>query len=153
MNKFISVYIFRLQDPYLEFCPFFCLPLHRCVCPVGRTGARCETFIDDCHSAPCHNGGTCIDEGDNFRCLCAYPWAGLQCDIDTDVCFPNPCLHFGTCIPDESLPDGFSCACADGFIGMMIISFVNPNTGTLAPVVPEQVQMCLCREVFMYDDY
>jgi len=42
----------------------------RCDCPVGITGERCETNIDECASQPCLNDGTCLDDLGNFRCVC-----------------------------------------------------------------------------------
>ncbi|XP_072018630.1 uncharacterized protein [Amphiura filiformis] len=35
-----------------------------------------------CHPNPCQNGGTCINEADNYRCVCPFGvWAGPNCTI------------------------------------------------------------------------
>ena len=41
-----------------------------CCCVSGYEGLLCETEIDECESNPCSNGGTCIDEIDEYRCAC-----------------------------------------------------------------------------------
>ncbi|CAI8037843.1 Neurogenic locus notch homolog protein 1 [Geodia barretti] len=57
-----------------------------CVCLPGyycRT--RCSEVVISCASAPCENGGTCVDDEDysgSFKCLCPREWAGETC---TDV--------------------------------------------------------------------
>ena len=38
-----------------------------CNCLPSHTGTRCETYIP-CFSSPCVNGGTCINEGNDYRC-------------------------------------------------------------------------------------
>ena len=36
--------------------------------------------VDDCHSNPCQNGGTCIDEINSFVCLCLPSYGGATCE-------------------------------------------------------------------------
>lgn len=38
------------------------------------------TDVDDCHSEPCENGGTCIDKIDSFLCLCLPSYGGDMCE-------------------------------------------------------------------------
>uniref|UniRef100_A0A3B4YZT7 Fibulin-7-like n=1 Tax=Stegastes partitus TaxID=144197 RepID=A0A3B4YZT7_9TELE len=35
--------------------------------------------INECASSPCTNGGTCVDELNQFSCICAKGWAGVTC--------------------------------------------------------------------------
>eukprot|EP00064_Thunnus_orientalis_P003724 superscaffoldBa00000316_g3735 len=35
--------------------------------------------INECASSPCLNGGTCVDEVNQFSCVCAKGWAGATC--------------------------------------------------------------------------
>ena len=73
---------------------------YTCSCTFGHTGDQCETSknflvdkcftfieylfffldIDECASFPCTNGGTCIDEIDNFTCQCMSGFTGDQCE-------------------------------------------------------------------------
>ena len=52
----------------------------------GERGYATETYhtfisIDTpCDSFPCINGGTCRNDGNNFRCICPQGYAGAQCE-------------------------------------------------------------------------
>lgn len=35
--------------------------------------------VNDCQSAPCLNGGTCIDKVRQYQCICAAGWDGATC--------------------------------------------------------------------------
>lgn len=37
--------------------------------------------VDECASAPCQNGGTCVDLVDSFRCICPSGWEGNACQF------------------------------------------------------------------------
>ncbi|XP_022084521.1 sushi, von Willebrand factor type A, EGF and pentraxin domain-containing protein 1-like [Acanthaster planci] len=54
-----------------------------CQCPLGFTGQRCQTNIDDCgtDSSPCDNGGTCVDGIGNFTCQCSLGFSGQACEL------------------------------------------------------------------------
>lgn len=39
-------------------------------------GKKCETNINDCTSASCKNGGTCLDEVNGFSCVCDNGYEG-----------------------------------------------------------------------------
>lgn len=93
------------------------ITLHRCNCPRGYSGDRCEILVDKCLSNPCRNGALCISLSLGYTCSCSYPWTGVDCSITTDACFPNPCLAYGTCILDPFSVAGYRCLCAVGFIG------------------------------------
>jgi hypothetical protein len=38
--------------------------------PPSILGLNCESEIDECAAAPCHNNATCIDMLDAFDCVC-----------------------------------------------------------------------------------
>ena len=71
-----------------------------CTCPIGVTGANCETgsvreritrsinFIDsivinECDSNPCSNGATCNDLPNGFTCTCRPGYTGKFCQTGT----------------------------------------------------------------------
>ncbi len=43
---------------------------HRCDCALGYDGSYCGTQIDECASAPCRNGATCVDHIGRYTCIC-----------------------------------------------------------------------------------
>lgn len=82
----------------------------RCDCPVGFTGARCET--DLCKNY-CLNGGTCVAfKNATVRCEnCDLGFQGARCEID--ICKKN-CLNGGMCDLKDRQP---VCTCPLGFYG------------------------------------
>ena len=36
--------------------------------------------MDRCHRHPCHNGGTCLSEGDDIKCQCSQGYRGVFCE-------------------------------------------------------------------------
>ena len=36
--------------------------------------------VDECHSNPCANGGTCIDDVNSFTCSCMAGHTGHDCE-------------------------------------------------------------------------
>ena len=35
---------------------------------------------DSCHPNPCHHGGVCEIDGDDYTCSCTSGWTGLTCE-------------------------------------------------------------------------
>ncbi|XP_075473161.1 protein crumbs homolog 1 isoform X3 [Ascaphus truei] len=83
-----------------------------CTCPPGRTGARCETDIDECLSSPCLHGN-CTDGAAGYWCECQAGYTGANCDI-IDSCQSHKCAHGATCIGGTT---GYSCFCPANFTG------------------------------------
>ena len=52
---------------------------------VGNTFVKYDklivlsTDIDECASAPCQNGATCLDQVNGYLCQCAPGYTDLQC--------------------------------------------------------------------------
>ncbi|CDQ77194.1 unnamed protein product [Oncorhynchus mykiss] len=42
--------------------------------------------INECGSSPCLNGGTCVDEMNQFSCTCTKGWAGATCQSPVPTC-------------------------------------------------------------------
>ncbi|KAK3545348.1 hypothetical protein QTP70_004069 [Hemibagrus guttatus] len=80
----------------------------------GFTGESCEVNIDECYTAPCLNGGTCVDAVNDFRCDCVIGFSGKLCQVDKDECESNPCLNGATCKDEVG---SYTCRCPPGFNG------------------------------------
>lgn len=55
---------------------------------------------------PCLNGGTCIDDIDDYKCNCVDGFVGKHCETDESfisTCSPNPCLNLAECLQDSGL--------------------------------------------------
>ncbi|KAF6726235.1 Delta-like protein C [Oryzias melastigma] len=85
-----------------------------CRCPLGFTGSRCETNIDDCASRPCLNAGTCVDGVNNFTCRCPLGFTSNDCSEHRNPCDRFPCLNGGACYAHFTGP---ICKCSPGFMG------------------------------------
>jgi hypothetical protein len=48
----------------------------KCNCPIGFTGSRCQTNIDECDPNPCMNRGICVDAIAGFTCECPPGYTG-----------------------------------------------------------------------------
>ncbi|XP_061400318.1 cubilin homolog [Musca vetustissima] len=58
----------------------------RCLCPLGYSGALCETK-DVCHPNPCENEGTCKPlADDSYKCSCPRGTTGKRCEVLRSVC-------------------------------------------------------------------
>eukprot|EP01043_Picozoa_sp_COSAG02_P043928 COSAG02_NODE_3868_length_6119_cov_4.342857_3_plen_898_part_01 len=57
----------------------------------------CYPDVDECMSAPCHNGDCIQGSLFSFRCECFPGFEGDMCEIDIDECASNPCDNNGTC--------------------------------------------------------
>ena len=55
-------------------------------CPV--TCGTCVSF-DECDSAPCQNGGACVDHVDRYECLCNNGWVGSECEQAQGLIIPS----------------------------------------------------------------
>lgn len=75
----------------------------------------CAPKPPPCASAPCENGGTCINDGTAYVCLCAPGFSGSTCQTQDDACAAKPCFNGGTCAAQVN---GFTCTCRAGFSGV-----------------------------------
>eukprot|EP01050_Picozoa_sp_SAG11_P006463 SAG11_NODE_502_length_8891_cov_4.603731_3_plen_254_part_00 len=108
---------------------------HTCECNLGWEGSAeggdC-TDIDECATAPCLNGATCVESSVDpeigmalFQCQCAAGYANGMCDtafedyqnlcnvetfgtcnIDIDECASEPCENSATCSESSFDPHG-----------------------------------------------
>ena len=96
------------------------------VSEADSSGTGVCQICDFCASAPCENGGTCIDGANSYTCQCApgfdgehcacvAGYEGDDCDNDIDECGTNPCQNGASC----STPNlnSYECACVDGYEG------------------------------------
>ncbi|XP_072018497.1 uncharacterized protein [Amphiura filiformis] len=87
---------------------------YSCNCEPGWQGNNCDVDTDECNSSPCQNGGSCVDQVNNYICQCPSGWTGRNCEADIDECTSAPCVH-GMCDNDV---DQYSCKCEPGWQGI-----------------------------------
>lgn len=76
-------------------------------------GRLCQTNFDDCASAPCKNGGKCVDRVNGFICNCTEDYMGVTCEKPYEACELRPCKNNGTCFPTANRKN-FTCSCLPG---------------------------------------
>ena len=52
-------------------------------CPLNRTGDNCDVLLT-CDNMPCHNGGSCIENGGVANCSCTTGYTGLHCETESE---------------------------------------------------------------------
>jgi len=87
---------------------------YRCVCPPGRSGARCQLDQDACILLqPCLHGARCVDgPGESFQCRCRRGYYGSLCQFFAD---DLPCSTHSDA--EQTCPAGAVCVAgrsADG---------------------------------------
>ncbi|XP_071532640.1 uncharacterized protein eys [Panulirus ornatus] len=88
---------------------------YSCFCVDGYTGLRCQTNWDDCWSAPCRNGATCVDLVAALTCICPPGYTGEFCEAEVNECQSDPCQNNGTC---HDLLNHYICTCPPGYSGV-----------------------------------
>ncbi|XP_066540896.1 protein jagged-1b isoform X2 [Hoplias malabaricus] len=86
----------------------------QCVCLMGYTGKYCQTAVGVCDSAPCLNGGQCVEQEKDKSMLCNCPvgYTGMYCEEVIDMCNPNPCQKG---VPCRRTDGGYMCGCPEGY--------------------------------------
>ncbi|XP_065808430.1 aggrecan core protein [Labrus bergylta] len=65
-------------------------------CTVEDRVPHCHE-IDVCHSNPCANGATCVENADSYKCLCLPSYGGERCEIDKQLCEDGWIKFQGNC--------------------------------------------------------
>ncbi|XP_048257191.1 protein crumbs-like isoform X1 [Haliotis rufescens] len=110
----------------------------------GYSGVLCEhKLTNQCLNHPCQNGGTCIQDGDDYHCECLAFKEGLithggkNCSVLLRGCENvHACQNKALCVPvllnEAKNINGYTCSCAHGFIGAVCdtttIMTVSPST-------------------------
>uniref|UniRef100_A0A8C6D5H0 Crumbs cell polarity complex component 1 n=1 Tax=Moschus moschiferus TaxID=68415 RepID=A0A8C6D5H0_MOSMO len=87
---------------------------HRCSCPAGRAGPRCELQVRGCLSRPCIHGNCSAPGGAAYHCRCEPGFTGVNCESEVDHCQHHQCADGATCV---SAANGYSCRCPGNFTG------------------------------------
>ncbi|XP_061590507.1 protein crumbs homolog 2-like [Cololabis saira] len=81
-----------------------------------KWGTLCTASSENCLSAPCRNGATCVDTADDYACICpleSVRYTGKNCEQLYDACASAPCRN---CTSTPGAAD-YRCLCPDGFAG------------------------------------
>ena len=81
---------------------------------TSTAGDQCETDIDECASAPCLNGGRCVDQVGAYRCTCQTEYVGPHCSLHVCASTQSPCQHGGICYVNDGRA---LCLCPPEFSG------------------------------------
>uniref|UniRef100_A0A8C6GSC4 Protocadherin Fat 2 n=1 Tax=Mus spicilegus TaxID=10103 RepID=A0A8C6GSC4_MUSSI len=63
-----------------------------CRCPPLFSGRNCELGRENCTSAPCQEGGTCVSSPEGTSCSCPHPYTGDRCEMEARGCSGGHCL-------------------------------------------------------------
>ncbi|XP_012155413.1 protein eyes shut isoform X2 [Ceratitis capitata] len=94
-----------IEGPGLEFS---------CECTAGWHGRICQEEINECESAPCQNGGVCVDKLASYVCACPMGYTGNNCEEEILICADNPCQNNALCLMEEGIP---TCYCVPDYHG------------------------------------
>jgi len=77
------------------------------LCAIPNANASCA-------NGPCHNGGTCVNNGNSYTCDCTGTgFTGPTCSVDIDECSTNNGGCGSNCLDMLRTPP--TCTCAPGF--------------------------------------
>ncbi|KAJ7341344.1 hypothetical protein JRQ81_005329, partial [Phrynocephalus forsythii] len=85
----------------------------------GKNIENCNVPVCDHH--PCHNGGTCTSDPENWFCECPAFYSGKLCQFST--CEETPCGNGATCVPKSS--QDAVCLCPYGRTGILCNDVIN----------------------------
>jgi versican core protein len=71
--------------------------------------------INECHTNPCQNQGSCTDVPSGYTCTCVPGTSGTNCEVNFDECSENPCGVHGTCTDKIN---SYKCVCEAGYFGL-----------------------------------
>ena len=123
-----------------------------CECPVGYTGALCESEVieDPCIGVTCSGNGFCSPSkgGRAPTCNCYKGWKGGSCSKVIDFCAEanKPCGEHGRCVANTT-----TCDCEPNRTGEqceLIVDLCHPNPckhgGTCTSNFEDQSFVCEC---------
>ncbi len=122
----------------------FCTSLQtsfQCTCKPGYSGVLCQTEINECASAPCLNGGTCVDSINRWNCTCTSAWSGVICQTDVNECATQNggCNLLSTCYNSIGSYNCTSFIVANSFVPIDPIIATTPTGFIFERLRPGQV--------------
>lgn len=86
-EQFCMLWVFGVLFVCFYFILFFFLIvyIYSVIIFFSYSGAKCESDINECDSAPCQNGGVCRDRVGGFQCQCKPGFVGKNLTANTDL--------------------------------------------------------------------
>ena len=83
-SSFSNISVFSSLKNYCMYSGFqrcHCQPTFKCAWIILSLPLVVVSDLNDCRSAVCLNGATCVDGVNEYTCLCAPGWEGKYCNI------------------------------------------------------------------------
>ena len=105
------------------------LNAYTCSNVAGYSGPNGSGDVNECMSAPCKNGGTCLESNTAYTfqinwyiCNNAAGYSGKNGETDINECASSPCKNAAGCADGAN---AYTCSCQTGYTGQRCQTLVD----------------------------